>query len=531
MAIKKYVADADNTIVSAYQPNLETRGTGSNMGRSDIVETFSLYARQQVTSSANKASQELSRILMKFPISNIVTDRNNSVIPASGSVSFYLRLYNAENTKTVPRDLILRVVAVSSSWQEGTGLDMENYDDLTKNQYPGSNWMSASNTAAWTLVGGDYISASSQWDSSDPPPVYKQTFSTGLEDLEIDISGLVEHWIAGDINNYGVGIHLTSSQEAYYSASDGSPAVGPILNITGGAEKSWYTKRFFGRGTEFFFKRPVIEARWDSTKRDDRGNFEYSSSLAPAADNLNTLYFYNYIRGRLRDIPAVGTTGSLMLSLYSGSADNSAPSGSKIILYNGTTAITGGWVSTGIYSASIALTAASTPIKTLYDVWWSGSNADPPANVIEFATGSINASKVTPLDHSRHPTYYINITNLKNRYNTSETVRFNLYVRPKNWNPTIYTKAKTTAPSTSIISSSYRVFRLMDGLEVIPYGTGSNFETGLSYDVSGNYFDLDMDLLDGGYAYGIKVAFYDPELSDWTEQDKVFKFRVEDYEY
>ena len=164
-------------------------------------------------------------------------------------------------------------------------------------------------------------------------------------------------------------------------------------------------------------------------------------------------------------------------------------------------------------------------------MWWSGSNADPPANVIEFATGSINASKVTPLDHSRHPTYYINITNLKNRYNTSETVRFNLYVRPKNWNPTIYTKAKTTAPSTSIISSSYRVFRLMDGLEVIPYGTGSNFETGLSYDVSGNYFDLDMDLLDGGYAYGIKVAFYDPELSDWTEQDKVFKFRVEDYEY
>jgi len=538
MAIKKYLANADNTIVNTYQSNLTTRGTGANMGRSDIVETYSVYGRQQTSGSATqKASQELSRILMKFPISDISTDRGNSVIPASGSVSFYLRLFNAEHTKAVPRNLILKVLAVSSSWQEGDGLDMENYDDLTKNQYPGSNWMSASNTEAWTLVGGDYISASSQWDDSGNPPVYSQSFSTGLEDLEIDISGLVEHWIASDINNYGVGIHLTSSQEAYYSASaiEGTdvqhPAIGPILNITGGAQKSWYTKRFFGRGTQFFFKRPVIEARWNSTKRDDRGDFFYSSSLAPAADNLNTLYFYNYIRGRLRDIPAIGTTGSLMLSLFSGSATNAAPSGSKLILSDGTMAITGGWVSTGIYSASVALTAASTPVKTLYDVWWSGSGDDPSTNVTEFATGSIAASKVVPLDHSRHPTYYINITNLRNKYNNSETARFNLYVRNKNWNPTIYTKASSVVPGVSIHSASYRVFRIRDGLEAVPYGTGSDFQTGISYDVSGNYFDFDMNLLDGGYAYGFKFAFYDPELSTWTEQDKVFKFRVEDYEY
>jgi hypothetical protein len=71
----------------------------------------------------------------------------------------------------------------------------------------------------------------------------------------------------------------------------------------------------------------------------------------------------------------------------------------------------------------------------------------------------------------------------------------------------------------------------MDGLEAIPHGTGSDFQTGISYDISGNYFDFDMGLLDGGYSYGFKFAFYDPELSTWTEQDKVFKFRVEDYEY
>jgi hypothetical protein len=356
--------------------------------------------------------------------------------------------------------------------------------------------------------------------------------------LEIDITPLVEVWMSGAMNNYGVGIQLTSSQEAYYSGSTVagyavSFDTGSIINITGGAQKSYYTKRFFARGTQYFFKRPVIEARWDSSRRDDRGSFYYSSSLATAQDNLNTIYLYNYVRGRLRNIPAVGTTGSIMVSLYSGSADDTAPSGSKLILYDTTTAITGGWKATGIYTASIATTAAATPVETLYDVWWSGSGAGESleSGVTEFFTGSIEPDQILGFGTAREPTYYLNITNLKNKYNTQENARFNLYVRNKYWNPTIYTKASTIVENTDIVSASYRVFRLLDGTEAVPYDTASTFSTGLSYDISGNYFDFDMGLLKGGYAYGFKFAFYDPELSSWIEQNKVFKFRVEDYEY
>ena len=47
--IRKYTASADNTIVSAYELNLTTRGTGSNAGRADILETFQFMgAPQQV---------------------------------------------------------------------------------------------------------------------------------------------------------------------------------------------------------------------------------------------------------------------------------------------------------------------------------------------------------------------------------------------------------------------------------------------------------------------------------------------------
>ena len=145
--------------------------------------------------------------------------------------------------------------------------------------------MSASNTTGWTDVGGTIITSSADY-------LYEQTFETGLEDLEIDITPLVESWLAGTINNYGMLVKLSSSYEAYFSSSSGLDS-GSVIHNTDGATTSYYTKRFFARGSQYFFKRPVIEARWNSRVTDDRGNFYYSSSLAPAADNLNTLYLYN----------------------------------------------------------------------------------------------------------------------------------------------------------------------------------------------------------------------------------------------
>ena len=514
MAIKRYKANADTTIVNAYKEDLSERGTGSNMGRADVMEVFSIYGRQTTS------SQELSRTLVKFPISSISTDRTNGVVPASGSVSFYLRMFNAPHSRAVPDEYKLMVMPVSRSWQEGIGLDLENYSDEVKNN-TGANWMSCSKGTPWTLVGGDYMTASGD-------PLYSQTFTTGLEDLEINISDLVEKWIAGTISNNGVGIHLTASQEAWFSGSAtamglAGNATGSVLTNPDGATVSYYTKRFFARGSQFFFKRPVIEARWDDRILDDRGDFMYSSSLAPSADNLNVLYLYNYVRGRLTNIPGLtqgANNGEILVSLYSGS---SGPLGGKLVLYDGNTELTGGHVSTGIYSCSLAITAAADTLLNIFDVWHSGG--------VEYSTGSIVPEKLFSPPMINKPVYYMKITNLQDKYRQNETARFGLFVRDKNWSPTIYTVANTAVETTTIHSASYRVYRLLDGYEAIPYGTGSDFSTVTSYNVSGNYFDFDMSLLQPGYAYGIKFAFYDNSISSWAEQPYVFKFRVEDYEY
>lgn len=728
MAIKKYYANKDNTITNAFRQDLVTRGTGANMGLSDILETFSIYGQASATST------ELERILIEFPVNQIIADRSNDLIPQAGEVNFVLNMYNAPNNQTTPRELKLTVLPVSSSWQEGTGLDMEEYKDVTKNGN-GSNWINSAANTPWLREGGDYLES----------PTYTQTFPIGNEDLKVDITALVEQWIAGTIPNYGVGVHLTSSQEAYYARyypreavdfdgnaflsgsaqemtltgpstismwvypetigsrylifwqnegdisfgrtlrtrSDGTlayqrdytgqstffstdsisagswshlvvvdegdnstpslyinntlsswatatPGAGTtpkttfdmfsiggsragtaanwvgliddvayfsktlsssevsdlynsgcpinikslpmyanlinwwvhgddprdtinlgtpptaisihdragtlnlyatgsgdmtivdgkcvgqngtvpvdsneIINLSGSTE-TWYTKKFFGRGSEFFFKRPTIEAVWDSSIKDDRGNFYASSSLLPAEENERTIYLYNAIGGRLRDIPGATTLGVRVFSAESG--------GDQI----NTSPITAGRVSTGIYSASFAL---DTTASVVYDRWFDIGFTDC------YHTGTIDIKTHQASGYSPYPTYVTTLTNLRSTYYTHETPRFEFYVREKDWSPTIYTVATKKTDTLIIESGSYQIHRLTDDLVVIPYDTGSTKGTEMSFDVSGNYFDLKMDLLEAGYSYGIKVAYYEQTVNSYVEQPHIWKFRVEE---
>ena len=597
MAIKKYFATADNTISNAFDETLlsSNKATGSNMGASDILEVFQIYGQ------ATTSSSELSRILIQFDTDQISSDRTAGKIPASGSVSFFLNLYNAEHSSTLPENFDLTISAVSQSWQEGNGLDMVNYTDKTYNG-TGSNWQNASgipisevskftfssdtasdygagaaanyiklynkstlvnfwfndgvgdssgSSGTWVeteLTGSDsgsyaeafnnvvnglssfssnlsgavvFVTASTAgkatapveeigtisglatevhlsganftaWDSAGgdyhASPTFNKNFYEGYENLSVDVTSLVEEWLDGTKDNYGFGIKLKDNLES--------------------ATKSYYTKKFFARGTEFFFNRPSLEAKWNDALTDDRGAFFASSSLAPANDNLNTLYLYNHIRGRLRDIPAVGTD-DIEVSLYTEAG------GTQI----GST-FTGSHVSTGIYKCSVH---ADTDDTSIIDVWHSGG--------VEYHTGSISVLPENAEILDENTRYLLSIPNLNKEYRNTDKVRFKLYVRPKNWSPTIYTVAKATPESTVVHSASYEICRSIDNLVVIPHDTGSNLSTKLSYNVSGNYFDIDMSYFEPGYDYDIKFAFYDEYLKNWNHQPYQFKFKVREDEY
>ena len=318
---------------------------------------------------------------------------------------------------------------------------------------------------------------------------------------------MIEDWIKGPdndgLNNFGFSVRLTSSNET--------------------AEDSYYTKMFFARGSEFFHKRPIVEARFDDSKKDNRGDFFLSSSLVSGPDNLMNLYLYNVVRGELKDIPGLGENDGvqvLNVNIYSGST---SPTGEKLtlpiggnVIDNNDTNITASHVETGIYSCSFAYTSSG--ITTIFDVWNSGA--------IEYHTGSaISVKTFNSQNYNFDQKFVSKVTNLRSVYSQGEKVRFRLYTRQKDWSPTIYTVAITDIETSIVDNAYYRFTRVSDNLEIIPFGTGSFNHTRLSYDVSGSYFDLEMSLFDTDTVYELSFAFL--INGSYVEQPERFRFRVE----
>ena len=623
MAIKRYYASADTTIANAFKTDLSTRGTGSNMGASDILESFTLYGQ---ASSSSGLSAEKSRILLKFPTADMTTDRTAGNIAASGSVSWILKLYNAAHSQNVPNNMFLAIHPITSDWQEGRGLDMEAYSYSGAANWvvarSGSSGMGTTATATVTVVNEGWVEAgdtialvsadgtsvvctmhattttstaattavqaarnggstsavataiatavnySSYFSATAADNVVTITqatgglsgnttititeggatgfsktdftggdgteewtaeggdfsltgkygqntasFGTGIEDIEIDISDLVEvGWLDAGLTNYGLMLKMPEHTETAISSS--------------------YTKRFFSRESEFFFKRPVIEARWNSAVEDDRSNFYLSSSLA-SSENINNLYLYNYIRGQLKTIPSAEL---LTVALYSGSSE---PEQTPLQIKNSSNTavyvVTASQASTGVYKAQLMTTSSLISTESLYDVWLLGSDPGGASSAdrrIQVHTGSA----ITPKSFDKGsawtadptPQYVVSPINMKSVYSTNEKARFRFFTRRKDWNPTIYTKATATLNTEVAESGSYRIFRVADGLTAIAFGTGSAAHTQMSYDSSGSFFDLDLSLLEPGYSYGVQLAFYNGSIGDWVEIPYEFKFRVEE---
>ena len=452
MPIIKFFASKDNTITDAFLPGLRNRATSSNQGASDIFEVHSIYA-QSTTSSIEK-----TRALVQFPVDKILASRNSEKIPASGSVDFVLRFFNAAHNSTTPESFTISITPVLQPWTEGIGLDMETYSDIGA-----SSWLSCSATTPWSSEGGtDSVAVSDNLNSGLEPHIYNYSFDTGLEDFTLDISELTELWlqnesggsvaasasltltsvpatgekfkifattgeslevifstsslttgnisyverVAGNItntrNNVVTSIQasplfssanldsdkltITQTNKGFYgntaiSSSAGIPIT--ITNFNGGAgvinngilvklsgsaedgslEKSYYTKKFFARNSEFFFKKPTIEARSENVIADDRGTIFKSSSLAPASDNLNKIYLYNVFNGAYADIP---NTGSNLLVKFVSDVGQSPVTMSAGDLDSTKTFVTASRHSKGVYEAQFAYDGSESKLR---EVW------------------------------------------------------------------------------------------------------------------------------------------------------------------
>ena len=479
--IKRYKALSDTTITNAYKLGNLSRATGSNMGACDSLEVFALFNQE------SGASEEYSRILLKFDIGTIVSDRAQGDLPASGSVKFKLKAFDVAHVDTLPKGATLEILPVTTEWDEGYGKDLDNYTDPGIGSLGlGANWVNASSSSGgsvpWSSLGGDY----------DYSATSTQTIENGYENLDVDITVLVEDWISGARNNYGVGIKITGSQAEASSK-----------------QISYYSKKFSARTSEYHFSKPIIQAEFDDTIKDDRGKFTISSSFLSATDNINNLYVYNYVNGALKSLPV----STLYVKLFDSE-------GTELVITPVTPAVAS-QVSTGVYSCALAAVTADTDLN---DVWYAD------AGCTEFYhSGSVKVQPTAISNVNTAPTYVTNITNLKSEYSVDEVPRLRVITRNKNVPFNVYTVSNDNSV-IDIVQVVYRISRVEDDLKILDYLTGSsaNSATYLSYDISGSYFDFDMNILQPGYSYKFNLGIVQGEKV--VETKKSFKFRIIDEE-
>lgn len=204
--------------------------SSSNVGASEILNLY------QTSFAGDLApGQAQAHVLTQFDL----TQLPSAIL--TGGAGFFLNLFNAQHSQTLPAEYDVIIAEISGGWQEGQGLDQDRYTDSGS-----ANWVSASLTATWVSQGGDINPTSSVFLSmSLPIPYYTGTttsffFQTGHEDLQADVSTLVMDWLGYGVPNNGFLIFI----DPLLSGSD------------------LYIKKFHSRQTHFPEKAPFLEARW-----------------------------------------------------------------------------------------------------------------------------------------------------------------------------------------------------------------------------------------------------------------------------
>lgn len=464
MPIKRFYPTKDTTITNAEIISENADAKKSNMGQSDSLEIF------RVSSSASPDNYEESRVLLKFDASEVSSSAASLDFPLADT-KFYLRLFNVKHDNTTPSAFNVEVGDTESDFDEGHGLDMETYKDTGA-----ANWLSSSLDTLWTSPGGG--------TSTSLATAY---FEEGTEDLLVDITSYVSNsWCANPIvGNAGIMLKLPSSYTEHY------------------------TKKFFSRGTNFHFKKPCVEARWESVVQDNGGNLFKKSSRMSESDNTQSLYFYNWVGDELKNIP---DDHDLYFRAYSTEAELNADT-------NNTVNTTATKPTTGIYKVSIPSSAVDGNTYLWYK-WYRNTSI--------YLTGNIELRDREFSNDYRTPDYNITINNLKDKYSHGELANLRLSIRKRDHNLNVYTISQPSFENDIIENIYYKITRRADAFEAISYGDGKDGTpkyTKLSYDTAGNYFDLDISLLEKGFMYEINFIY--KIKNQHVEYKNAFKFRVE----
>ena len=237
-----------------------------------------------------------SRHLMSFDISSLMSMFEKNIIMSGNVSSYKLKMTNAiprnrllerggnidKLDKVISHSFDLIAFPINKYWDEGRGYDLlESEFNFTKFGTPRisgySNWDNATTLTEWD-EGGVFENP-----TASTVNYASQHFSLGNENIDFDVTNLVNSWVSGTTPNYGIGVSYARPYELLSSDTQSFAS-------------------FFTQHTNTAFS-PYIEVDYDQFIEDDR--------LYVSNNRVSKLFLYTFNGDEPADYTSIGTVNIL----------------------------------------------------------------------------------------------------------------------------------------------------------------------------------------------------------------------------
>ena len=248
------------------------RATDANVGYAGTLDIFKLYAES--TSGSSDTPKELSRALINFDLSPLVSLASSSLDLNSSTFEAKLKLYDILGGQATPSNFNLVVYPLSRSFDEGIGRDVASFGDLDSCNFITASYATGS-TQLWAMSGANStglmgsrnidVMTSGNLGSGIVDFGSSQKFPEGNEDLNVNVSTIISASLSNILHIEGFRISLSGSEET--------------------DQKSRFVKRFSSRHASNKLKVPQLHISWDDTIEDHHNDFIFDVSDAIAEPN------------------------------------------------------------------------------------------------------------------------------------------------------------------------------------------------------------------------------------------------------
>lgn len=449
------------------------RSYGANIGIAGSIDLFKLYG---ATMTGTLHNVELSRALIHFDLSPLISLVSAKKVDYhNGSFFARVQLTDVYGGQATPDRYTLTVSPLSMSFNEGHGKDVVYYGD-----YDVTNFLTASNSSTWMLSGCNLAgTVGTPCDYYSGSVASTQFFTTGEENLDVDVTQAIIAVLSGTIPDSGFRIAFTSSEETDFS--------------------TYFVKRFASRQAYDESKHPRLVVGFDDSIRD--------SSEGMTLDSSETLFLFNYDHGTPTNLAVTGQNCiALKMQLaVSGGFREFAFTGSQH--YAGANAVT------GVYSASIVIPSSDAAVAGALAASGSVLKFTPVWGNLSGTVAYLTGTQVTVIPPTRGSTslapkkFVVTAGNVPDQVDVSDifTVRVNVfdYTSPL----VTVTRLPVNSPGAlqgTVTDAFYSIRETTTQSVLVPFDT-TNGSTRLSSDNSGLFFQLDCSNLEPGYSYVIDV--------------------------